>query len=229
MNTLARVPGVSELLERVALAYAELDPPSWPNPHPDGGQPARDEYSRVTDPRRYRIVELRAQVWTKVLIQLPTVTVEDIPARSQSQAEGFDLGVKLTCSTPGAAPMLFLHRNVVVSTQQPAVPVLRISVERPAMVVETWPDCGCDACDRGSNDLLDAIDTTVARVIGGAVVVLRHPRWYAQWSPDAGRSGGAGTGTDHARVMDLCRRLAEGQNVRLPTRTEAVVSHGWIT
>lgn len=44
------------------------DTPPWPNPHPGGASPGDDEYSRVTDPAKYRIVATRAEAWARALV-----------------------------------------------------------------------------------------------------------------------------------------------------------------
>lgn len=58
---------VSELQELVASRYGLLDLPTWPDPHHGGAAPRDDEYSRLTDPGRYRIVHARARAWAAVL------------------------------------------------------------------------------------------------------------------------------------------------------------------
>ncbi|WP_420871334.1 DUF6226 family protein [Micrococcus yunnanensis] len=63
MTTLPR------LRAEVARRYAALDLPAWPAPHPDGAPPREEEYSRVTDPQRYRIAGARARVWAEVLAE----------------------------------------------------------------------------------------------------------------------------------------------------------------
>ncbi|MCP3803500.1 DUF6226 family protein [Allokutzneria sp. A3M-2-11 16] len=194
-----------------ARVTASFDLPSWPNPHADGA-PARDEeYTRVTNPERYEIVHARARLWAEHLGELPGVSVED--------------GVRITSSRPGALSLFLLTDNVPVTDAEDAtLAVLRVAVARPDLVITTLPDCGCDACDWGSADLLDAIDEAIVSVIGGPFVVVRGPGWQAQWYPGGGVSGG---GTDHAVAIDLCRRLAAGEDVRLPDGAEAFVGRPW--
>ena len=100
-----------------------------------------------------------------------------------------------------------------------------VAVAAPDVVVERQPDCGCDACDSGSTDLLEAVDATIRHVVGGPFVVLRGRNWHAEWHPGGGSAGG---GPDFRGLMDVCRRLAEGETVRLPKATEALVGCGWI-
>jgi hypothetical protein len=58
---------VSELQARVAASYAQLHLPAWPDAHPGMTMPGDEEFSRLTDPGRYRIVHARARVWSTVL------------------------------------------------------------------------------------------------------------------------------------------------------------------
>jgi len=51
---------VSELQAKVASRFDRLDLPSWINPHPNMASPREEEYSRVTDSERYRVVHSRA-------------------------------------------------------------------------------------------------------------------------------------------------------------------------
>ena len=53
---------LAELHERVVAAYGQLGLPSWPDPHPGIRSPRGEEYSRFTQPDRYRIVQARAHV-----------------------------------------------------------------------------------------------------------------------------------------------------------------------
>ena len=221
---------LTELQERVASSYARLGLPSWPDPHPHRVSPRDEEYSRVTDPERYRIVHARAGVWADVLTEALGARAEGLAAVPVAVrgGEAFDRGVRLTPPRPGTLPLLLLERDVPTQTGATTLAVLHIAVVRPDVVVERQPDCGCDACDSGSGDLLEAVDATVRHVVGGPFVVLRGERWRAEWHPDGGSAGGDGRGPDFRMVMDLCRRLAEGETVRLPRNTEAFVGRSWL-
>lgn len=75
----------------------------------------------------------------------------------------------------------------------------------------------------------EPLDEEYTRVVGGPLVVLRGDRWHARWHPDGGGSGGTGNGPDHDSAMDLCRRLAAGEQVRLPDGVAAAVGRSWLT
>ncbi len=223
---------MSELQALVAARYARLDLPTWPDPHPNGTSPRDEEYSRVTDPERYRLVHARAGVWTAVLEEELGAVAEPLAPTSivaGGHPRSFDRGVRLTRPLPGALPLVLLERDVEMPSGDATLAVLEIAVARPDVVVQRQPDCGCDACDSGSDRLLEAIDSAIGRVIGGPFVALRSATWSAQWHPQGGGAGGEGRGPDFPAVMDLCRRLGEGQAVRLPKRTEAFVGGTWLT
>jgi hypothetical protein len=120
------------------------------------------------------------------------------------------------------------ERDVRLPGREASLAALQISVVQPAVAVAMLPDCGCDACDFGSDDLLRAIDQTIGNIVGGPFVALRGKGWHAQWHPGGGSSGGTGRGPDHAQVMELCRRLARGEDVRLPSGAEAFVGRPWL-
>jgi hypothetical protein len=228
---------LSELQAQVAASYDRLDAPAWPNPHPGPTLPGDEEYSRVTDPERYRIVYLRAHVWADRLSAVPGVTVEPLapaPLDDDGRLGRFDRGVRITSARPGTLPLLLLERDAPLVTPADSaagatIPVLHISVAEPTVAVEMLPLCGCDACDSGSDDLLRAIDEAVGHVIGGPFVTLRGSGWHATWYPDGGHSGGEGRGPDHDTVLDQCRRLARGEDVRLPRGTRAFVGRPWFS
>lgn len=222
--------GLDELRAQVVANYEGLDLPSWPDPHPGRASPREEEYSRVTDPGRYRIVPARARVWAERLDDVPGVEVEALapaPLDDEGQLGRFDRGVRVSSSRPGTLPLLLLERDVQRPGAEASLTVLHVSVVRPQVTVAMQPDCGCDACDTGADDLLDAIDQAIGNVIGGPFVALRGKGWHAQWHPDGGSSGGRPRGPDHAQMMLRCRRLAAGEDVRLPRGTEAFVGRSW--
>lgn len=218
---------MAELEARVASTYARLDLPEWPDPHPDRAEPSDEEYSRLTEPQRYRIVHARARVWQSVLIEALGAQSEVLDPTGFAT---FDRGVRLVADVSAALPLLLLEHDVP-QPEGRSLPSLGIAVVRPDLVVELQPDCGCDACDFGSEDLLGAVDAAIRRVVGGPFVLLRNDAWSAQWYVEGFEHGGNVRGRavpDFHVVKDLCRRLAEGEPVELPADTEAHVGRSWI-
>jgi hypothetical protein len=221
---------VSELQGRVASSYQRLDLPAWPDPHPGMASPRDEEYSRLTDPGRYRIVHARARAWAAVLEEALGARSEVLePAHAAAAgSDPFDRGVRLVPRYFDALPLLLLERDVPTQPDPGILAVLTIAVARPDIVVETQPDCGCDACDSGSSDLLEAVDAAVRHVVDGPFVVLRGKNWNAEWHPEGGSAGGNGRKGDFRLLMDWCRRLADGETVRLPKNTEVLIGRPWI-
>ncbi len=216
---------ITALTDEVAARYARLDLPSWPDPHPDR-EPATEGYSRVTDAPRYRIAQVRARLWADVLAEMLGVeTTEVTPvARGVDRPRWIDRGTRLTAPTTGTLPLFLLERDVPQDAGSP-LPVLDVAVARPDIVVADHPDCGCDACDSGSRDLLEAVDSSIRQVVGGPFVMLRHRAWTAHWSPEG--AGLAGE-VDADEVWGLCRALAAGQSPTLPHGTAAFVGMSWL-
>lgn len=230
-HIVVRMVRLGDLQAQVAVSYARLRMPSWPNPHPGMTSPREEEYSRLTEPERYGIVHTRARVWASRLGDLSGIEVDTLapaPLDDEGRLGRFDRGVRLTSRRPGTLPLLLLERDVRWPGLAASLAVLHISVVRPEVAVEMLPDCGCDACDSGSDDLLDAVDQTIGNVVGGPFVVLRGKNWHASWHPDGGSSGRTGPGPDHAELMEFCRRLVVGQDVRLPAGAEAFVGRAWL-
>ena len=231
-HTVVRMVRLAELQAQVAAGYDRLGMPSWPNPHPGMTQPRDEEYSRLTDPERYRIVHARARVWAETLGDLPGVEVEALAPASpddEGDARRYDRGVRLVSPLPDRLPLLLLEHDGRWPGLERSPAVLHISVVRPEIGLAMVPDCGCDACDLGSDDLLDVIDETIGHVVDGPFVAVLGNGWHAQWYPDGGSSSRTGRGPDHAQLLELCRRLARGEDVRLPRDAEALVGRPWLT
>jgi hypothetical protein len=196
------------LQARVTALYRQLDLPAWPDPHPGGAEARDEEYSRLTDPDRYAVVHARARIWADVL-------ADELGAAR----EPISRGARITSPLPGTLPLVLLERD-------DSHAVLEIGVAGPDddVVLEIVPDCGCDACDRGSDDLLEAIDQYLRMIVAGPLVVLRGRGWHGHWYPD----GGSASNTDLDWVMDTGRRLADGAEPTLSYDTVALVGRAWI-
>src|SRR5690625_4916229 len=148
-DTVLNMVGVDELQAQVLAGYDRLGLPSWSDPHPGFVLPRDDEYSRVTDPGRSRIVHARARVWADRLGDLPGVHVEPLaPDRLVVAAHPgwFGRGFQITSYRPGRLPLLLLEWDAPGSGRSGSLSVLQISVARPEVAVTQLPECGCDAC-----------------------------------------------------------------------------------
>lgn len=230
---------VADLRAQVAARYDRLGLPSWPDPRPAGASPRDEEYSRVSDPGRYRIAPARARVWADVLAASLGARVEEVaplPVAPAGDARASVGGLRVTSSAPGTLPLLLLDRPVPADGDEDVpgrgepMPSVQIAVSRPDLVVGAAPVCGCDACDSGSDEVLESVDRSLAAVVAGPVVLLRNPRWEASWGPDGTSVGRLGRGRmpDVATVGRWSRALAAGEGVRLPRGTRTWVGGSWL-
>lgn len=163
----------TELQVAVAAAFAvsAADLPPWPNPRPDGSAALAEEYSRCPDPGRYRIVGARARAWVAALVDAglgvveaaPTGDVWRDPPRWRVPVPSV---VRVRPTRAGAIPLVLAYWP---PTDRSAAGVV-VGVGEPAVALERVPDCGCDACDSGSDDLLAVLDRDVSGVVSGAFV-----------------------------------------------------------
>jgi hypothetical protein len=163
----------STLLTDVAAAFAVTGAgtPPWPDPHEDGE--VRDaEYERCTDPAKYRVLAARVEAWTQVLRERGLAGRDLLPGpagqlwRGAPDAELTEVRRLRPAAGEGAVPLLFGFGAIdgVPRTS------LTVGAGEPAVEVALLPDCGCDACDDGSEPLLEVLDETVLAVVTGEFV-----------------------------------------------------------
>lgn len=156
-----------------AFAATGMATPGWPNPHPGGRQPLDEEYSRCPDPGKYRILAARAEAWVLALTELGLATAEvavDPSAvwRDEVPRPAPERATWVHPRQNGALPLLV----ALFSIQGAADVGLCLGAGDRAVLVLTTPDCGCDACDSGSESLLEQLDEYVWAVVSGALVHL---------------------------------------------------------
>lgn len=199
----------SALLPAVDEAFARLrgDLADWPNPHPGGRPAAEDEYSRRQHPERYRLLAARADAWIEAVVAAGLGSAHRVAADEHEWVE------------PSALP---LARTTVLRGRPGTLPVtvsllegetfVRVGVGEPVEALDLQPDCGCDACDTGSADLLDTVDTVFVLALSGGVLVVRDGDRVVRRSLD----GWSSTGVEDAEAW-----LAEAADGR---RTDGVVA-----
>jgi hypothetical protein len=154
------------LLAAVDRAFADtgrgLEP--WPDPHPDRSPPD-EAYSRLLDPAKWRIIGARAEAWMVAVVDAGIATVE-----RDASIEWRSDELPLISRTDRVVPTVARGLPLVVGRTQlgdvdDAGVVL--GVGDPAVCVDWFPDCGCDACDSGSQDELDRIDDYLLSIVSG--------------------------------------------------------------
>lgn len=159
----ALLPAVDEIFARLRGDLAD-----WPDPHPGGAAPADDEYSRVTDPERYRLLAVRADAWVEAVTAAGLGVAERVDPASVAWAGEQHLSPARTTvvrGVPGTQPL-------VVGLLQDET-FVQVGVGDPAELLDRQPDCGCDACDTGSVDLLETVDSAFILALSGGVYVVR--------------------------------------------------------
>lgn len=191
-----------ELLVAVDAAFKEtgrgFDP--WPDPHGEEG-PADDEYSRLTDPGRYRIIGARADAWMQALAALGLATVD----RGATVRWLSEVGVvfhRTDVVEPNAAGAWPL---VVSRSRLGDVPDAGVWLGRqvPATTVVWLPQCGCDACDSGSDAELGQLDRHIGGIVTGSYRHLsRRGREITALGSREWAASGLGAGDDVQAILD---------------------------
>ncbi|MBL7500768.1 hypothetical protein I6A84_44495 [Frankia sp. CNm7] len=147
---------------RFAQTSRGLSP--WPDPHPDRS-PVDEEYSRLTNPGRYRILGARIEAWFAALADAGLARVERNADARWERVPGTRI-TRTDRAVPHAAGALPL---VVARSRLGDVPDagITLGVGDPASCLALVPDCGCDACDTGSDDELENLDRHILPVVTG--------------------------------------------------------------
>ncbi|MCZ2824333.1 MULTISPECIES: DUF6226 family protein [unclassified Modestobacter] len=114
------------------------------------GGPPEDAYSRVTDPQRYASLHGVADRLVTDLVERYGVSVTDEPVRP-----GEVRAVRLHPRSAGSADLVVVHTEFGV----------RLRAGR--WVEESFPRCGCDACDEEPTDLGEELGEFAADVVHG--------------------------------------------------------------
>nr|AEE65501.1 conserved hypothetical protein [uncultured bacterium BAC AB649/1850] len=115
------------------------------------------DYSRVTDPGRYAVLHDEADRLLDELTERYTVERRESRERLGPTAEAVRM-VRLIPRTPAAAPL------AIAFTAFPGV-VLRLG----RWYEETFPGCGCDACDEAPADLVTELHTQAGALVEGGL------------------------------------------------------------
>ncbi len=180
----------------------------WPDPHPDR-MPLDEEYSRVTNPQRWKILAARAEAWFAAMAAAGVAEIEETAVAWQEQPRiPVDRTFRAVPLASGAIPLVVAWNRI----EEVDWPAVVLGVADPAEVLAVIPDCPCDACDSGSQGALDELDEYVLGVVSGAYRKLwRGRRQITVYSKDhMSRSG------FERRRVNL-RRLLPGRFVAFPS------------
>jgi hypothetical protein len=156
----------SELVSAVDEAFVRtgrgLQP--WPDPHPDRA-PLDEEYSRLLDPAKWRIIGARADAWLEALVEADLATVEHNATVEWVERPGPTItrADRVVPVAAGAIPVVVARSRIDDADDAGVV----LGVGDPAVCVAWFPQCGCDACDSGSQDELDRLDEHLTGIVRG--------------------------------------------------------------
>ncbi|ATG52948.1 hypothetical protein CFK38_16540 [Brachybacterium vulturis] len=219
-----------QLLTEVEDAFAQTgtDTPAWEDPHLSAGGELRDsreeEYSRCLDPGKYRIFWTRAEAWTRVLTARgwADVDVDDgagIVWAVKPYVDRYRTTV-LRPRRPGAQPLVLARTSPDEATgsgdltgPDALIMGLVVGVGEPPVPVSTTPDCGCDACDSGSRDLLEELDCLILSIVDGSFEAVLAPGWSSHRTSFCA-GGGSGDEDAHLDVTVTAQPWAEGWTPR---------------
>jgi hypothetical protein len=161
------VPTETELLAAVDAAFEITGRglAQWSDPHPDRSS-LDEEYSRLTDPGRWRIIGARIDAWLLALVDAGLAAVEREAAIRWRVKPGTVISrtERLAPAAAGALPLV-VARSRLGDIDDAGV---TLGVGDPANCLAWFPECGCDACDSGSRDELDRLDDHVRSIVSGA-------------------------------------------------------------
>ena len=150
--------------------------------------PLEEEYSRVTNPLRWKILTARVEAW---FAALDAAGLAEIREASVDWREPPWVTVSSTFRAAPRAPGALSLAVAWNHFEETGWPGVVLGVADPAEVLAVIPDCPCDACDSGSQGALDELDEYVLGVVSGAYRKLwRGKRKITVYSKDhMSRSG----------------------------------------
>jgi hypothetical protein len=164
---------IQELERAVEAAFARTgrDLTRWPDPHPDHSSKPDEAYSRLTNPARWRILGARTDAWLIALGDAGLATVErDVTVTWRTQPGPLiSRAERALPAAAGALRLVTAHSRIGDVDDAGVV----LGVGKPAECVNWFPDCGCDACDSGSQNELDHLDNHVRSIVTGSFRRLR--------------------------------------------------------
>jgi hypothetical protein len=162
---------------------------SWPDPHPDRS-PLEEEYSRLLDPGKWRIVGARADAWLNALVDSGLAVVERNATLSWRDKPG-----PIISRTDRVVPVASGALALTVARSRLGVvddAGVTLGLGDPAVRIDWFPECGCDACDSGSQNELDNFDQHMGVIVSGtfrrlsdgnkSIIVFGEHEWQASGS-----------------------------------------------
>jgi hypothetical protein len=189
----SRPDWVDSLLRQVEAAFVMTGAttPGWEDPHPDR-HALEDEYSRCLDPGKFRILDARVDAWVKVLAdrQLAQVTTGPADAWLDGVRDPATWWRVRQLEPTAEGGLMLVLASTLVDREPFGLDVGVGGAGLPTVLMDSVPDCGCDACDSGSADLLQTLDGWLLSVVRGGVVHARSESAHVSRTLDGWRANG---------------------------------------
>ena len=118
----------------------------------------------MTNPAKWRILGTRVDAWCTALVELELAHLErGADVRWRGDGLPWPTIARVVPRAAGAIPLV-MARGPIEGVEDA---VIGIALGDPATVVIVIPDCGCDACDSGSQNELDHLDTQLRSIVTG--------------------------------------------------------------
>jgi hypothetical protein len=188
----------------------------WEPTHPRGSMPRVEEYSRCLDHGKFRVLAMRADAWGAALVELGVAQtapiLDPIGAWLDHDEDRLsDRAFWLQPARTNGQPLLFS-----VWSEWPDAPesMMEIGFGDPASSVLRLPFCGCDACDDGSEILLEEFDEHVESAVTGVLSFVQTDDWVEISTAHGSHGGGLHHGT---AVEGLADCKSQGRTVHGPS------------
>ena len=178
--------------------------------------PLDEEYSRVTNPQRWKILIARVEAWLEALVAAGLAETEEaFVVWREPPRVTVSRTFRAVPQAPGALPLVVAWKRF----EEIGWPAVVLGVGDPAEVVAVIPDCACDACDSGSQLVLDELDEYILGVLTGAYRKLWRGRREITVYSEEHRGW---SGFEKRRVN--LTRLLPGRFVGIPTAASSEMS-----
>lgn len=213
-----------DLLDAVEASFRDRGGTAlaWSDPHTGPGGEDLDirdeEYSRCEHPERYRILWTRAEAWAEVLSD------RGLAGRTTEQGIGTVRWRAPTMSDPVVTDVLTPYaagaeRLVIARTETAeGFPGVLLGIGDPTESIDLQPDCGCDACDSGSADLLETLDRPILSVVDGSLELRTTPSGYCLRSSFGAEAGEGAFPPEVARTVRSAPWGLEGSPLPMAPR-----------
>ncbi|WP_019877762.1 DUF6226 family protein [Sporichthya polymorpha] len=198
---------------RDAFKKISVHTPGWEDPRPNGEPPDDADYEKCDDPGKFRILAARAEAWSEALTQTGLAERENLePAedlwRELPESPPEIRIVRLRPKKAASVPLVFGFGWLMGEPEAYVV----VGAGEPAAVISLQPQCACDACDIGSDLLVQDFDDIVMNIVSGQLVHVTTDQFTIHTSPQGPVVDGQVAGQTTADLEQLFADARAGKS-----------------